>query len=130
MEPLLALLAGVLFAAGTYLILRRNQLRMIFGIVLLGNAVNVLLMAAGRLTWGGRPALVPEGADVPPEPFANPLPQALVLTAIVIGFGLTAFTLVLIYRSYQTHGTLDQDDLADEEPAPEPAHRRAVAEGA
>lgn len=127
METLLALLVGVLFAGGVYLILRRNQLRMIFGLVLLGNAVNVLLLAAGRLAPGGRPPLVPEGAEAPPVPFANPLPQALVLTAVVIGFGLTAFTLVLIYQSYRTHGTLDHDDLAEPQA---PIHSAAAEEDA
>ena len=112
MQALLALLIGVLTAAGVYLMLRRNLLRKIFGLVLLSNAVNLLVFTMGRATRVG-PPLVPEGATLPVEPYANPLPQALVLTAIVIGFGLVAYALVLVYRNYATLGTMDAEQLED-----------------
>jgi len=112
MQILLVLLAGVLFAAGVYLVLRRNLLRMIFGLVLLSNAVNLLVFAMGRVARLA-PPLVPEGATAPVEAVANPLPQALVLTAIVIGFGLVSFALVLAYRSFVTLGTVETDELEE-----------------
>lgn len=119
MQTLLVLLAGALFAAGVYLVLRRNLLRMIFGLVLLSNAVNLLVFAMGRVARLA-PPLVPEGTAAPVEAVANPLPQALVLTAIVIGFGLVSFALVLAYRSFVTLGTVETDELAElsDEPAP------------
>lgn len=113
MQTLLACLAGVLAAAGVYLMLRRDLLRMIFGLVLLSNAVNLLVFGMGRVARVA-PPLVPEGAAAPTAAYANPLPQALVLTAIVIGFGLTAFALVLTYRSYATLGTTATDGLEDD----------------
>jgi|SRR6056297_3348518 len=118
MQTLLILLAGVLFAAGVYLVLRRNLLRMIFGLVLLSNAVNLLVFSMGRVARLA-PPLVPEGAMAPVGAVANPLPQALVLTAIVIGFGLVSFALVLAYRSFVTLGTVETDAFEDE-PAPAP----------
>lgn len=120
MENGLALVVGILFAAGVYLVLRRNLLKLIFGLVLLSNAVNLLIFTVGRLTRAS-PPLVPPGHVVPIEPFANPLPQALILTAIVIGFGLVAFALVLLYRTYESLGTVDADELLDETGDPSPA---------
>ena len=114
MQTLLALLAGVLFAAGVYLVLNRSLLRMIFGLILLSNAVNLLVFGMGRVARVA-PPLVPEGQAVPLEAYANPLPQALVLTAIVIGFGLTAFALVLAYRSFTTLGAAETDALGRDE---------------
>jgi multicomponent Na+:H+ antiporter subunit C len=121
MHLLLALLVGVLFAAGVYLILQRHLLRIIFGLILLGNAVNLLVFTVGRAARLA-PPLIPEGMTVPPGATANPLPQALVLTAIVISFGLVAFALVLAYRAYATLGTTDTDVLEEATPpAPAPA---------
>jgi multicomponent Na+:H+ antiporter subunit C len=123
MDVLLALLAGVLAAAGTYLLLWRSLLRMLFGVILLSNAANLVLLVAGR-TMRAAPPIVPEGMAAPAAAVANPLPQALVLTAIVIGFGLAAFAFVLVYRAYTTFGTLDPDALAaapEALPAADPA---------
>jgi len=122
MDVLLALLAGVLAAAGTYLLLWRSLLRMLFGVILLSNAANLVLLVAGRTTRAA-PPIIPEGMTMPAGAVANPLPQALVLTAIVIGFGLVAFAFVLAYRAYSTFGTLDPDALAaapEALPAPAP----------
>ena len=113
MDVLFALLAGVLTAAGVYLLLRRSLVRMLFGVILLSNAVNLVLFAAGRTTRAA-PPIIPEGLSAPAGAVANPLPQALILTAIVIGFGLVAFAFVLLYRTYATFGTVDADDLARE----------------
>jgi len=119
MEALLALTVGVLVAAAVYLMLARNVLRFIFGLVLISNAANLVIFIAGRLTEGAAP-LIPVGADAPVGAAANALPQALVLTAIVIGFGLFAFALVLVFRAYTTLGTLHSDEMRVAEPRQEP----------
>lgn len=110
-HTLLVLLAGALFAVGMFMLLRRNLLRAFLGLALLSNAVNLLIVAMGRLD-SAVPALVAEGAEGPAAAVANPLPQALVLTAIVIGFGLMSFALVLARRAYDRLGTLDADALS------------------
>lgn len=115
MEPVLAMLLGILVAASVYLMLARNVVRFLFGLVLLSNAANLTIFTAGRLT-PAKPPLVPVGQPAPLELVSNALPQALVLTAIVIGFGLLAFALILVYRSYQTLGTLDSDAMRYAEP--------------
>lgn len=109
----MAFMIGGLFAAGLYLMLRRSIVRIIFGLILMGHAANLLIFSLGRLTRGteGEPALIARDQYVPMEPFADPLPQALVLTAIVIGFGLQAFMIVLIKRVYQTVKTDDLDAM-------------------
>ncbi|MEL6126464.1 MAG: Na+/H+ antiporter subunit C [Pseudomonadota bacterium] len=115
MEPLLAIAIGVLVAASVYLMLARNVLRFIFGLVLISNAANLIIFAGGRLTEGA-PPLIAAGASAPEGVAANALPQALVLTAIVIGFGLFAFALVLVFRAFTTLGTLDSDAMRVAEP--------------
>jgi len=113
MELLLALASGVLYAAGIYLMLRRRLAQLIIGIGLLSNGTNLLIFTAGGLTRA-RPPVVPDGAPSLVEPYADPVPQALVLTAIVIGFGLLAFSLVLADRVHATVGTDDVDDMGRE----------------
>lgn len=115
MTLLLALAVGVLYAAGTYLLLRRSAVRVVFGLALLGHAANLLIFTAGRLVREG-PPIVPPGALAPPAPSADPLPQALILTAIVIGFGVQAFALVLLKRACQEAGTDDVDAMREERP--------------
>ncbi|MEL6264739.1 MAG: Na+/H+ antiporter subunit C [Pseudomonadota bacterium] len=115
MEPTLAVLIGILVAAGAYLMMSSNLIRFLFGLTLISNAANLAIFAAGRLTYG-RPPLVPDGAQVPPEGVANALPQALILTAIVIGFGLLVFALSLVLRAYMTFGTADSGRMRAAEP--------------
>ncbi len=115
MEPVLAILVGVMVAGSVYLILGRNLIRFIFGLVLASNAVNLLLFTGGRLSHT-RPPLIPEGSPTPLEPVANALPQALMLTAIVIGFALLVFIFVLFYRAYQEIGTVDTEFMRLAEP--------------
>ena len=92
MESVLAVLVGILVAVATFLLLQRNLLRQIFGIMLLGAGVNLLILTLGRLTRV-TPPLVPDGADLPPDGYANPLSQALILTAIVVGISTLALGL-------------------------------------
>ena len=110
MEVLLAVAAGVLYASGIYLMLRRRLAQLIIGLGLLSNGTNLLIFTAGGLTRG-HPPVVAEGAKALVPPYADPVPQALVLTAIVIGFGLLAFLLVLAHRVHATVGTDDIDEL-------------------
>ena len=108
MLTLCAGLVGVMVAASVYLILDRNLIRFIFGLILAGNAINLLIFAVGRLD-SQRPPLIPDSATALQGPFANALPQALILTAIVIGFALLSFIFVLFYRAYQELGTVDTE---------------------
>jgi multicomponent Na+:H+ antiporter subunit C len=111
---LLAVAIGVLYATGTYLLLRRSAVRVVFGLALLGYAANLLIFTAGRLVREV-PPIVPAGALAPPDPSADPLPQALILTAIVIGFGVQAFALVLLKRTCHEAGTDDVDAMREED---------------
>lgn len=111
MSPSLALVVtiGVLVAAGVYLILERSLTRIIIGIVLFSNGVNLLLLLAGGEA-GGAPII----GMTPEDEMADPLPEALILTAIVITLGMTAFMLALAYRSWQLNGHDEvQDDVED-----------------
>ena len=94
MELLLALSAGVLYAAGIYLMLRRRLAQLIIGFGLLNNGTNILIFTSGGLTRT-TPPILPAGLELVAKPFADPVPQSLILTAIVIGFGVLAFSLVL-----------------------------------
>ncbi len=119
MEILFAITIGVLVACSVYLMLSNHLLRFIFGLVLISNAANLTIFVAGRLT-DGAPPLIPVGADAP-EIAANALPQALVLTAIVIGFGLFAFAIVLVFRAWTSLNSLTPDEMRLAEP--EEAHK-------
>jgi multicomponent Na+:H+ antiporter subunit C len=100
--------AAALFSIGTYLVLQRKLSRIIIGLALLTHGANVLLITAGRR---GRPPIVGTGD---PADFADPLPQALALTAIVITFGVTTLLLALAYRGWLlTHDDEVQDDVGD-----------------
>jgi multicomponent Na+:H+ antiporter subunit C len=114
MEHEIAVLAGIFFAAAVYMLLSRSLIRMLLGLTLLGNAVNLLIFTAGRLTRGIPPIVV--NGEVPLPGSANPLPQALVLTAIVIGFAMFVFLLVLAYRAYETLEVDDTDAMRLAEP--------------
>jgi multicomponent Na+:H+ antiporter subunit C len=115
MELALAVLVGVLITCAIYLMLSGNMVRFIFALALLSNAVNLVIFAAGRLTWAS-PPLIADGAYTPDGEVANALPQALILTAIVIGFGLLAFTLVLVHRANQALDTVEADRMRVAEP--------------
>ena len=101
------ILIGVLYAISVYLMLRRSIVKLLFGLLVLGNATNLLIFTSARLVRG-RPPIVPEGAKVPEPPYADPLGQALILTAIVISFALLAFAFTLVKKTYQA---IDDDDL-------------------
>ncbi len=110
MQLVLALLAGGLYAAGIYMMLRRSIVKLLIGLALLSHAANLLIFTVGGLRRGV-PPLIAEGSKVMPPGAADPLPQALILTAIVISFGVLAFTIVLVSRVHQTFRTDDIDDM-------------------
>ncbi len=115
METVLALLTGAIVAGSVFLMLGRNLVRFIFGLVLASNAVNLLIFAAGRLQTS-QPPLIPSDGTQPAGAIANSLPQALILTAIVIGFALLVFIFILFFKTYQTLGTVDTEAMTDAEP--------------
>ncbi len=118
MEFALASAVGVLVAAGVYLLLRARSFEVILGLTLLSYAVNLLIFSMGRLVVG-KPPVLQAGLDPTLANHVDPLPQALVLTAIVIGFGMTAVLLVVSMRS-RADNRSDHVDAADAaEPLPQ-----------
>jgi multicomponent Na+:H+ antiporter subunit C len=113
-ETPLIVLDGLFFAAAIYLMLSRHIVRILIGVALLGNAVNLLLFVAGRVTREVPPVITV--GDTLPAGTANPLPQALILTAIVISFSFFAFLMVLGYRAWQALGTDDATEMRFSEP--------------
>ncbi len=109
MEPAFALAFGVMVAVAAYLILSRNVLRLVLGLLVLSNAANLSIFIAGRMGTNV-PPLVPVG-ELAMIGGANPLPQALVLTAIVISFSLVAFTVVLFEGAHRRLETLDSEAM-------------------
>ena len=114
MLVVLAVVIGLFYAAGVYLMLRRNIVKLIFGLLLLGHGANLLIFTIGGLVRA-KPPLAAPGTGAPPPGVADPLPQALVLTAIVIGFALTAFFAVLVKRVFAVTGSDDTDALRSTE---------------
>jgi multicomponent Na+:H+ antiporter subunit C len=115
-EVVLAVVLGLLFGVGTFLLLRRDVVRAVWGVAIISQAANVYLVTMGGI--GGGVPIVTHGGGTDPATVTDPLVQALVLTAIVIGFGTTAFALVLTYRVYEEHGTIDLHELGDDELEP------------
>lgn len=115
MEVALTFVVAALYGVSFYLLMSKHIIRMLLGVVLLSNAVNLSIFVNGRLTTMA-PPLIPNNVDVPVDPISNPLPQALVLTAIVIAFSFFAFLLVLSYRAYQQLDTDDTDEMRVAEP--------------
>ncbi len=118
MEISLALLVGCFFTVSIYLLLSKYVIRILLGVGILGNSVNLMIFTSGRLTKEV-PPIIPEALQVPEGIVANPLPQALILTAIVISFSFFAFLLVLGYRAFQDLNTDDTDSMRFAEPVDE-----------
>lgn len=119
METIFVLLAGLFLSAAIYLMLSRSIVRLLVGLVLLGNAVNLSIFTAGRITRE-TPPLIPFDATTATQDIANPLPQALILTAIVISFSFFVLLIVLAFRAYQDLGTDDTDAMRAAEPVDTP----------
>ena len=132
MNILMAIVVGLMIAAGLYLIMGRRLLHLLLGVALLGNGVNMMIVTAAGLT-SDNPPLVALGEQKPSEGSADPLPQALVLTAIVIGFGMLGFAVALAWRTFYYGGDDDLDTMistesqaAAKQPAA-PSHAATVA---
>jgi multicomponent Na+:H+ antiporter subunit C len=106
MEIMMSVVIGVLFAVSVYLILSKSLLRIVLGTVMISHGAHLLLMTVARVKTGAPPILTENISK-----YTDPLPQALILTSIVISFGVTAMLLVLAYRAYQDHRTDDMDEL-------------------
>lgn len=110
MELLLVILIGLLYAAGIYMMLRRSMVKLILGLILLGNGANMLIFLLGRIVKG-KPPIIDSAEKMLTEIYADPVPQALILTAIVISFGLQSFAIILVKRAYKITDTDDLDEL-------------------
>lgn len=115
METLLAIIIGLLYASGIYMMLRRSMVKLLIGLILLGNGANLLIFVLSGLKKG-TPPLIPATSDVIAGAYADPLPQAVILTAIVISFGLQAFAIVLLKRAWAVikNDNLDQMNTTDQ----------------
>ena len=123
MTFVLALTVAVLYGTGAYLLLQRNLSRIVIGLGVLGHGANLLLLMAGR---SGNAPIVGDGGG----PYADPLPQALALTAIVITFGVSAYLLALVYRSWLLTGSDEVEDDVEDQRIAALASRLAAAETA
>ena len=114
MEVVIAFAIGLLYAAALYLMLRRSVVKLILGLSLFGHASNLLIFTSGKLLKG-RPPLIAKGEHAlygePTVDYSDPLPAALILTAIVIGFAILAFAAVLVKRAIQEVGVDDTDKM-------------------
>ncbi len=106
----LAIIVGVLYAAGMYMMLRRSIVKLIIGLILLSHGANLFIFVISRITRG-KPPIIEEPLEVLKDLYADPVPQALILTAIVISFGVQAFAIVLIKKVYQGIQSDDLDEL-------------------
>jgi multicomponent Na+:H+ antiporter subunit C len=122
MTFLLSITVAVVFGAGCYLAVKTDLLRVVAGLILIANAANLTLMSAG-LTRGRSPIDAEPGEQV-----GDPLVQAMTLTAIVIGFGVTALLLAVVHRVYVSHETVDLDELSRHEARAEAERERDAVE--
>ncbi|MFC6941325.1 sodium:proton antiporter [Salinirubellus sp. GCM10025818] len=111
-EFVLAVALALLFGLGTFLVLRRDVVRAVWGVAIISQSANVYLVTVGIGPTGGAGAPILGHGHAGEATVVDPLVQALVLTAIVIGFATTAFALVVTYRLYEEHGTIDLDSIA------------------
>lgn len=112
MAVVLVVLAGFLFSISVFILLQGSLIRTLIGLSLLSNAVNLYVFALGRPVRNA-PPLIDLDKKIIIEPYANPLPQAMILTAIVISFGMLIFALVLAYRAYSDNGLLEVDEILE-----------------
>jgi multicomponent Na+:H+ antiporter subunit C len=112
MEAVLPVLVGILYAAGIFLMLQRNIIKLALGLILLTNATNLFIFTAGRLTFA-IPPIIPLEVERLEGTFANPVSEALILTAIVIGFGLLSFALALIYGLSVKFSSMDPEEIGE-----------------
>lgn len=110
MELFFVVLIGLLYASGIYMMLRRSMVKLIIGLILMGHGVNLLIFLVGGIVKGN-PPVIAGTAQALSDIYADPIPQALILTAIVISFGLQSFAIILIKKTYKVVNTDDLDEL-------------------
>ncbi|MCW5943678.1 MAG: NADH-quinone oxidoreductase subunit K [Fimbriimonadaceae bacterium] len=110
MTLLLAIVIGALYAGGVYMMLRKTVVKLLIGLAMIGNAANLLIFVSSSVVRS-HPPIVPKGSSAVPAPYADPLTQALILTAIVIGFAVLAFALALVKRVYGEVGSLALEEM-------------------
>ncbi|GAB4073368.1 Na(+)/H(+) antiporter subunit C [Barrientosiimonas marina] len=110
MEFIILILAGILFAAAIYNLLQKQLLRLVIGSVLLSHGAHLFILTMGKLKRGS-PPILSDGV----ENYTDPLPQALILTSIVISFGITSLLLVLAYRTTEENDTDNMEQLRGNE---------------
>lgn len=110
MEILLVISVGIFYTAGIYMLLRKSMVKLLIGLTLLGNGTNLLIFLMGDLSKG-RPPIISANSSVFTEAYADPVPQALILTAIVISFGIQAFAIILLKKVYAITGSDNLDTL-------------------
>lgn len=120
MEIIMSIVIGVCYACAVFLLLQKRLLQIVLGIALLGHATNLLIFVAAGLHGGSVP-IIPDGAEGLPPTAVDPLPQALILTAIVIGLALFSFSLALAYRCVAVLGHDDIDQLIHTDSLDDPA---------
>lgn len=112
MITLIAILVWVLFACGIYLILEKSLIRILIGFSLLTHAANLLLISVSGSPLGKEAPIVTDSSYINS---VDPLPQALILTAIVIGFGVTVYLVVMMYKLFTTHHTTDASEMFNDD---------------
>ncbi|MCL5043240.1 MAG: NADH-quinone oxidoreductase subunit K [Gammaproteobacteria bacterium] len=127
MEWIAAITVGTMAGLGIWMMLDQHLMRVVLGIAVLGNAINMGVLTSGRFS-GDKAAFIFSGSEAVDA--ANPLPQALVLTAIVIGFALFVFALAVLKRTHELHGDKDTDNVSSvtEQPAPDDCEDGTAAE--
>lgn len=127
MEWIAAVTVGIMAGLGVWMMLDQHLMRVVLGIAVLGNAINLGVLTSGRFSGGEAAFIFAAGESVDA---ANPLPQALVLTAIVIGFALFVFALAVLKRTHELHGDKDTDKVSavTEQPAPDDCEDSRPAE--
>jgi len=131
----ICLSVGLLFAAGAYMMMQRNAIRLVIGLILISNGANLALLAVSREPGGRLVPIVSEKMaysgtpeDYMATPFVDPLPQALILTAIVISFGVLAFAIALVYAAYAEERTVLLGEI-DDQPRPHDSHHPPAPDG-
>jgi multicomponent Na+:H+ antiporter subunit C len=113
MELIIIIFIGILYACSVYLLLRRSIVKVILGIFVMGNATNLILFMSGSILRAGTAFIPGEAETLAIETMSDPLPQALVLKAIIINLGIAAYILALKFKYFELTGTHDLDQLSN-----------------
>ncbi|MFO8001678.1 MAG: NADH-quinone oxidoreductase subunit K [Marinilabilia sp.] len=113
MELIIVVFIGILYACAVYLLLRRSIVKVILGIFVMGNATNLIIFLSGKVMRGGTGFVPNDASSAAIEAMSDPLPQALILKAVIINLGMAAYILALKYKYFEQTGTHDLDQLSN-----------------